>query len=81
MKWGTRAEALDKQKMNYRLLVMPDHPTPIRVRTHTAESVPYLLYDSAHPQSENHHYNEKEAGESGNFISQGHTIIDRLLNR
>ncbi len=78
---GPLTEALDKQKMNYRLLVMPDHPTPIRVRTHTAESVPYLLYDSAHPQSENHHYNEKEAGESGNFISQGHTIIDRLLNR
>lgn len=43
---GPLTEALDAEGMNYRLLVMPDHPTPIRVRTHTAESVPFLLYDS-----------------------------------
>lgn len=78
---GPLVKALDEEKMNYRLLVMPDHPTPIRVRTHTSDSVPYLLYDSAAPKKESHNYNEKEAGESGNFISMGHTIINKLLEK
>ena len=43
---GPLTEALDGEDISYRLLVMPDHPTPIRVRTHTADPVPYLLYDS-----------------------------------
>lgn len=74
-------EALDKEKTAYRLLVLPDHPTPIRVRTHTADSVPYLLYDSTAEKKEVWNYNEKEAGESGNYVSQGHTMIDKLLEK
>lgn len=77
---GPLTAALDKQGMDYRLLVMPDHPTPVRVRTHTAESVPYLLYDSTRPLAENHSYNEREAEQSGNFIPLGHTIIDKLIH-
>ena len=72
-------QALDRDGINYRLLVMPDHPTPIRVRTHTADSVPYLLYDSTKPKKESWNYNEKEAADSGNFVPLGHTIIDKLL--
>ncbi len=34
---------------DFRLLLLPDHPTPIEVRTHTSEPVPYLLYDSTNP--------------------------------
>ncbi|MDE6184104.1 MAG: phosphoglycerate mutase, partial [Lachnospiraceae bacterium] len=74
-------KALDQDKVPYRLLVMPDHPTPIRVRTHTAKSVPYLLYDSADLSKESWQYNEKEAKESGNFIPLGHTIIDKLFEK
>lgn len=78
---GPLTSALDAEKANYRLLVMPDHPTPIRVRTHTADSVPYLLYDSMNLQNHTWNYNEKEAKESGNFIARGHTIIDKLLEK
>ena len=78
---GPLTEALDQKKISYRLLVMPDHPTPIRVRTHTSDSVPYLLYDSDIPEKENWNYNEKEAAESGNFVSLGHTMIDKLLKK
>ena len=73
--------ALDKEKTAYRLLVLPDHPTPIRVRTHTADSVPYLLYDSTAEKKEVWNYNEKEAGESGNDVSLGYTMIDKLLEK
>ncbi|MBD5395078.1 MAG: cofactor-independent phosphoglycerate mutase [Lachnospiraceae bacterium] len=76
---GPLTEALDKEGTDYRLLVMPDHPTPIRVRTHTADSVPYLLFDRSDLQEHNWNYNEKEAGESGIFVAKGHTIIDKLL--
>ena len=74
-------EALDKEKTAYRLLVLPDHPTPIRVRTHTADSVPYLLYDSTAEKKVVWYYNEKEAGESGNDVSLGYTMIDKLLEK
>lgn len=78
---GPLTEAMDKKGMCYRLLVMPDHPTPIRVRTHTADSVPYLLYDSSAPREESWNYNEEEAGKSGNYISRGYKIIDKLLEK
>lgn len=74
-------KALDEAQITYRLLVMPDHPTPIRVRTHTSDSVPYLLYDSAAKQSHTWNYNEKEAKESGNFVALGHTMMDKLLEK
>ena len=74
-------KALDEAGAAYRLLVMPDHPTPIRVRTHTSGSVPYLLYDSTSKQSHTWNYNEKEAQESGNFVSPGHTMMDKLLEK
>lgn len=78
---GPLTKALDQEEVSYRLLVMPDHPTPIRVRTHTADSVPYLLYDSEDPKKESWNYNEEEAKESGNFIPLGHTIIDKLFEK
>lgn len=78
---GPLTQILDQDKISYRLLVMPDHPTPIRVRTHTSDSVPYLLYDSSSPKKESWNYNEMEASESGNFVPLGHTIIDRLLGK
>ena len=71
---------LDADGISYRLLVMPDHPTPIRVRTHTADSVPYLLYDSTKEQSHSWAYNEEEAGKTENFVAEGHTLIDYLFS-
>lgn len=64
---------------DFRLLVLPDHPTPIRVRTHTSDPVPYMLYDSTDEQSETWDYNEKCAKASGNYVAEGHTMINKLL--
>lgn len=75
------AEKLDTLKVDYRMLVLPDHPTPICVRTHTSDPVPYMLYDSTDIQSHSWNYNEKEAKDSGNHIAQGHTIIDYLFSK
>lgn len=72
-------EGLEKAGIDFRLLVLPDHPTPIRVRTHTADPVPYLLYDSTAKQEHSWNYNEKEGTESGNFVAHGFQMIDKLF--
>ena len=72
---------LKEKEVDFRLLILPDHPTPIRVRTHTADDVPYLLYDSTLERNESWSYNERVAVESGNFVDKGHTLIDRLFER
>lgn len=63
----------------FRLLVLPDHPTPIRVRTHTSDPVPYLLYDSTNPLEKSWKYNEREAKAGGNYIAEGHEMMQYLL--
>lgn len=72
-------EALDKAKEPYRLLVLPDHPTPIRVRTHTSDPIPYLLYDSEKELRRIGAYNEREAGISGILVEQGYELIQKLF--
>ena len=74
-------DALDKENVDFRMLVLPDHPTPICVRTHTSDSVPYMLYDSTMLLDKTWNYNEAEAKESGNFIEKGHEIIDYLFSK
>lgn len=72
-------EALDASGEDYRMLILPDHPTPIKVRTHVAEPVPYLLYDSTARQEHTWHYNEKEAAESGNTVAHGWDMMKVLF--
>lgn len=74
-------ESLKAQNVDFRMLVLPDHPTPIRVRTHTVDNVPFMLYDSTAEQSNAWNYNEKEGRESGNYIAKGHEIIDYLFSK
>lgn len=72
-------EELEKKGEDFRLLVLPDHPTPICIRTHVGEPVPYLLYDSTNKLESNLLYNEKNAKESGNYIENGYEMIDHLF--
>ncbi|MDE7239994.1 MAG: phosphoglycerate mutase, partial [Lachnospiraceae bacterium] len=74
------ADGLDKAGEAYRMLILPDHPTPIRVRTHTADAVPYLLYDSERPEAHTWNYNEREAAQSGNNVAHGYEMIEKLFS-
>lgn len=64
---------------DFRMLVMPDHPTPICIRTHSSNPVPYMLYDSTMEENNTWNYNEKEAKMSGNYLDKGYTLINELL--
>ncbi len=74
-------DELTKAGVDFRMLVTPDHPTPIRCRTHTSDPVPYMIYDSTDIKDNSWHYNEKEAKESGNYLEDGYKLIDKLLTR
>lgn len=72
-------EQLKNSGEPFRMLVLPDHPTPICVRTHISEPVPYMLYDSTNEWNKTYDYNEKDAKDSGIYIAEGHTIINHLF--
>ena len=72
-------EGLDEANVPYRMLVLPDHPTPIRVRTHTADPVPYLLYDSSRKEEHSYHYNDKEAALTDHKLAEGWMMMERLF--
>lgn len=75
------ADALDSKGVEYRMLVLPDHPTPICVRTHTSDPVPYMLFDSTDKKVESYDYNEKDAKATGTYIANGHEVIVHLFNK
>ncbi|HBR16521.1 MAG: cofactor-independent phosphoglycerate mutase [Deltaproteobacteria bacterium RIFCSPLOWO2_12_FULL_43_16] len=67
------------QFKQYRILVLPDHPTPIAKKTHTRDPVPFALY----PSNDSHGkaYTEADAKASGLFIEKGYKLIERLFER
>ena len=77
----TVVEGMKAAGEDFRLLVMPDHPTPIRCRTHTSDPVPFLLYDSTMERRKIGFYNEEEAKASGILYPEGYKLIDTLFEK
>lgn len=78
---GPVADALGQAGVEFRMLILPDHPTPVRVRTHTSDPVPYLLYDSVKVQNGCGEYSERTGRESGRLLEEGYRLIDHLLEK
>lgn len=74
-------KAMEDAGEDFRMLVLPDHPTPIRLRTHTGDPVPYVLYDSTRQRKSIQKYTEAEAEAAGNFEPNGYRLIERLLSK
>jgi len=62
-----------------RLLVMPDHPTPVQVRTHTADPVPFVLWGSGFSGNGGGAFSEREARKTGTFVERGDTLMESLI--
>ena len=73
-------EQMDASGEPYRMLILPDHPTPLRIRTHSSAPVPYMLYDSTKTINSDLLYNEKCAGASGIYREHGHEMMGYLLS-
>ena len=72
-------EELEKSGEDYRILILPDHPTPIRIRTHSSGPVPYLLYDNRKKLGGQENYSEETAEKSGLVWKDGYQLMDHLL--
>ena len=68
-------------KEDFKILVMPDHPTPLALRTHTHDAVPYMIYDSRKTviKDENAKYDEPYAEATGRYEAVGHTLMKRFI--
>ncbi len=62
-----------------RILAMPDHPTPIEIRTHCDEPVPFLLWGDGIPASNSPAFTEIAARESGICFDDGYTVMEKLV--
>lgn len=76
---GPLVEIMEQSGEAYRMLILPDHPTPIRVRTHTSGPIPYLLYDSTKQLGSNETYNEIVGNTSGIVRKDGYQLMEVLL--
>jgi len=65
---------------DYRIMVLPDHPTPLSIRTHTAEPVPFVISDKNIAHSGVQAYNEETATASGLMIPDGPSLMRRFIN-
>jgi len=72
-----------KQFDEYRIMVLPDHPTPVELRTHTSDPVPFIIYDNTKErQGEPISYDEQIAGRKGAlFVQEGHTLMELFLKK
>ena len=64
---------------DFKMLIMPDHPTPIATATHSREPVPFLLYDSTSPEQGVAEFTEKSAASTGLFVERGPMLIKMML--
>ena len=71
---------LRRQEQKLRVLVMPDHPTPVSVRTHTPDPVPFLLWGPSVEANGASRLTEAAAQKTGLFIEDGYKIMARLLD-
>jgi 2,3-bisphosphoglycerate-independent phosphoglycerate mutase len=72
-------KGLEEMNEPFRLLFMPDHPTPISIKTHSSDPVPFLLYDCRVKEKAAQRFTEKAALATGLFIEDGYTILKKLL--
>ena len=74
-------QALEESGEDFRMLVLPDHPNLLRLRTHVGDPVPYVLYDSTRQAKKLCRYNEAEAMASGNRYDAGYQLMQRFLQK
>ena len=64
---------------SFRIMVLPDHPTPVRLRTHTIHPVPFFIYDSEKALDGVSAYTEESAEKKGYYVENGYTLMDLLI--
>ncbi|MDD5120328.1 MAG: cofactor-independent phosphoglycerate mutase [Candidatus Omnitrophica bacterium] len=69
-----------KNKVDFRIMVLPDHATPVSIKTHTAEEIPFVLYGKGIPAKNFLNYSEKEAQKSELYFKNGHELMEYFIH-
>lgn len=73
-------DELEKRGIDYKMLILPDHPTPISTKTHASDPVPYVIFDSRNTEGGSGlAYTEKNGESTGIYIEPGYTLMERFL--
>jgi len=74
-------DELDNMKEDYSIMILPDHPTPLKLRTHTSEPVPFLIYRSNKQQNNSYSsYDELTAKQTGLVFNEGYKLMDYFIS-
>lgn len=72
-------EYLKGTNEDFKIMILPDHPTPIRLRTHTIDPVPFMIYSSNEHKNGVDTFNEDTASATGLYLPHGHTLMELLV--
>ena len=72
---------LEDSGEDFRILVLPDHPTPVAIRTHSSDPVPFFLYDPAKITDGVSSYSEAECAKKDYFIPDGSTLLSHMIEK
>ena len=76
---GTLLQGM-RRRDEWRLLLLPDHPTPIALKTHSPDPVPFVLYSSSdRGEKKGGAYNERDAKASGVVVRKAFKLIEALI--
>jgi 2,3-bisphosphoglycerate-independent phosphoglycerate mutase len=64
---------------DFKIMILPDHPTPVSLRTHTMDPVPFMIYSSTEEFAGVDSFTEETAAATGLYISAGHTLMEKLV--
>ena len=68
-----------KDKVDFRIMVLPDHATPLSLKTHTSEAIPFAIYGKDIPKGDFLNYSEKEAQKSQLYFEHGYQLMEYFI--
>ncbi len=78
---GPVMEYLENSGEAFRVLLTPDHPTPLKLMTHVKDPVPFVIYEKGQTSGSGLCYSEKNAAQTGVFVEKGCKLMNMLLEK
>ena len=79
---GELRKRLENEGIEYKMMILPDHPTPVKLKTHVSDPVPYIIYSSSEKGNGcGFTYSEKNAEKAGKYIGSGEELMKHFLDR
>ena len=66
---------------DFKIFLLPDHPTPVRIRTHSMDPVPFFIYASDKIEDGVDSFSEDSAAAKGYYVANGYTLMDQFIEK